>query len=91
MELERPSAEVRRRLWEKMLPQAGLASPFNLGALARFELSGAEIRVVILRASTRAAAEGVEGLTQTLVEEEADALLGSQQKKVSIGFGRRGA
>ncbi len=91
VELERPSAEVRRRLWEKMLPQAGLASPFDLGALARFELSGAEIRVVILRAATRAAAEGVEGLTQRLVEEEADALLGSQQKKVSIGFGRRGA
>ena len=91
VELERPSVAVRRRLWEKMMPQEAAAAPLDLDALSRFELSGAEIRVVILRAATRAAAEGEEGLTQALVEGEAESLLGGQQKKVSIGFGRRGA
>lgn len=88
IELKRPNAEVRRQIWALMLADAQEGHSLDLDALAEcFELSGAEIRVVILRAATSAFEAGESGLTQTHLEREASELLGSQKKKVSIGFG----
>jgi SpoVK/Ycf46/Vps4 family AAA+-type ATPase len=94
VELKRPTAEMRRRIWELMLSEETLGvQELKLDELsARYELSGAEIRVVLLRAATAAFEEGESGLTQTLLEREAAQLLGAQQKSKSIGFGvSRGA
>jgi len=94
VELKRPTAEMRRRIWELMLSEETLGvQELKLDELsARYELSGAEIRVVLLRAATAAFEEGESGLTQALLEREAAQLLGAQQKSKSIGFGvSRGA
>ena len=89
VELRRPSAEVRRQIWEQMLTEdASTSGEIDFTRLAeRFELSGAEIRVITLRAATVAFEEGAQGLTQGHLEREASQLLGAQKKSTSIGFG----
>jgi SpoVK/Ycf46/Vps4 family AAA+-type ATPase len=90
VELKRPSAEVRLKIWELMLSEqtAGVEG-LDLNALAQaHELSGAEIRVVLLRAATSAFAEGEEGLTQALLEREITQLIGAKKQDKPIGFTR---
>lgn len=90
VELKRPSAEVRLKIWELMLSEqtAGVEG-LDLNALAQaHELSGAEIRVVLLRAATSAFAEGEEGLTQALLEREITQLIGAKKQDKPIGFAR---
>ena len=88
--LQAPNEETRYRLWEQMLPsEAPGASKLNLRILAAdYDLSGAEIRVVILRAATTAASLDQE-LNQSLIEEELKSLLNGKSKKAQIGFARR--
>ena len=89
VELKRPSAETRRRLWESMLPaEAPGVDEIDVLSLAeRYELSGAEVRVAILRAATNAAARGEE-LSHDALESEVKSLLSGQAQKSSIGFRR---
>jgi SpoVK/Ycf46/Vps4 family AAA+-type ATPase len=88
--LKRPEATIRLRLWKQMLPEtAPGVSQLNLESLAHdYDLSGAEIRVAILRAATTAAAQDG-GLSQEVLEEEVKALVEGKIKKSTIGFTRR--
>ena len=88
--LKRPEKETRLRLWSKMLPQdAPGVSALNLDHLAEtYDLSGAEIRVAILRAATTAAATN-EVIDQELLETEVKSMVGGKIKKTKIGFARR--
>jgi SpoVK/Ycf46/Vps4 family AAA+-type ATPase len=87
--LKRPSAPTRHRLWQMMLPEeAPGVAEVHIEQLAQdYDLSGAEIRVAILRAATVAAAQS-EYLSHTLIEGEVQSLLEGQAKKQSIGFRR---
>ena len=87
--LKRPSAATRQKLWQMMLPaEAPGVAEIKIDALAEtYDLSGAEIRVAILRAATSAAAQD-ESLSHDLIEGEVKALLAGQNKKQSIGFRR---
>jgi SpoVK/Ycf46/Vps4 family AAA+-type ATPase len=87
--LQRPQAETRLRLWEMMLPhEAPGAQEVNIKALAeRHEMSGAEIRVALLRAATQAAAQD-SNLTHELIESEVVKVLEGKTKKSTIGFKR---
>jgi SpoVK/Ycf46/Vps4 family AAA+-type ATPase len=89
IQLERPQVETRLRLWQMMLPEdAPGASEINLKALAeRHEMSGAEIRVALLRAATQAAAQDL-NLSHDLIEAEVVQLLEGKVKKSTIGFKR---
>lgn len=89
VELRRPNAAVRLKIWTLMLSECpAKEGDLDLERLSeRFELSGAEIRVVTLRAATVAFEEGLSGLTQAHLEREASQLLGAQKKSGSIGFG----
>lgn len=90
LKLNRPSAQERHRLWTSMLPDnVPGASSVDLEALAnRYEMSGAEIRVALLRAATSSASTG-NPLTHELLEAEVTNLLSNQDTKGSIGFSRR--
>ena len=88
--LKRPEADTRLRLWKQMLPEnAPGVDQLDLDTLAKdYDLSGAEIRVAILRAATTAAAQDG-GLNQEVLEAEVKALVGGKIKKNAIGFARR--
>jgi SpoVK/Ycf46/Vps4 family AAA+-type ATPase len=88
--LQRPQADTRLRLWSNMLPKSapGVAE-IDFDTLAKeYDLSGAEIRVAILRAATTAAAQKI-NLNHELMENEIKAMLGGKVKKSTIGFTRR--
>jgi SpoVK/Ycf46/Vps4 family AAA+-type ATPase len=57
LEFEKPKKELRRAIWGKALPkELPLTADVNLDILAeRFELSGGDIKSVVLRTATRAA------------------------------------
>ena len=88
--LQRPESETRLRLWSQMLPESAPGVlDIDLDHLAKtYDLSGAEIRVVILRAATIAAAQEMT-LSHQLMEDEVKAMLGSKSKKSPIGFTRK--
>jgi SpoVK/Ycf46/Vps4 family AAA+-type ATPase len=85
---KRPQKETRLLLWESMLDDSAPGvRALDLERLARYELSGAEIRVVIIRSATMAATFD-KSLTQSLIEDEIRTLLNTQKPKSSIGFSR---
>lgn len=54
-----PEADIRERIWARLLPEDRLAESVDVAALARnYELSGGSIRTVVLRAVYRAAVAG---------------------------------
>ncbi len=57
LEFERPTGKQRRLLWQKVLPkECPLEKDVDFGVLAdRYELSGGQIKSIVLRAATRAA------------------------------------
>ena len=52
VEFERPNQETRRQIWEKLIPKAmPLAKDVNFDELSRSDLSGGEIKNVVLNAA----------------------------------------
>jgi AAA+ superfamily predicted ATPase len=52
VEFERPDGAARRQIWQRLLPQGmPLGADVNLDNLARFDLSGGEIKNVVLNAA----------------------------------------
>lgn len=86
---ERPSAELRKKLWQLMLPQEDeIAQDVNIDTLsAQYDLSGAEIRTCVLRAATQAAVDNSK-LAQAVLEEIATEIEGAKNSKRNIGFGK---
>jgi SpoVK/Ycf46/Vps4 family AAA+-type ATPase len=59
VEFERPDRAAARRIWSKLLPaKLPLASDVNLDALAAAELTGGQIKNVVLNAARRALLRG---------------------------------
>lgn len=59
VEFERPTRTMRRAIWQKLLPdRMPLAKDVNLDALSRQDLTGAEIKNVVLNAARAALARG---------------------------------
>jgi SpoVK/Ycf46/Vps4 family AAA+-type ATPase len=86
---ERPDENLRKTLWQKLLPCADeLGVDVDVDLLAKqFELSGAEIKVCVLRAATMAAVENAK-LSQKMIEEIAAEIEGGKNAKKGIGFGK---
>jgi SpoVK/Ycf46/Vps4 family AAA+-type ATPase len=86
---ERPDEKLRKTLWQKLLPCADeLDADVDVDLLAKqFELSGAEIKVCVLRAATMAAVENAK-LSQKMIEEIAGEIEGGKNGKKGIGFGK---
>lgn len=59
VEFDEPTREMSRRIWEKLLPPGmPLASDVELDTLAKSQLTGGEIKNVILNAARQAAGRG---------------------------------
>ncbi len=86
---ERPDEKLRKTLWQKLLPCTDeLGADVDVDLLAKqFELSGAEIKVCVLRAATMAAVENAK-LSQKMIEEIAGEIEGGKNGKKGIGFGK---
>ena len=87
--LKRPDRETRARLWSSMLSDRvpGIET-LDLDTLSdHYALSGAEIRVVLMRSATIAASSGAP-LSTALLAQESHALLNGQKGQTSIGFSR---
>jgi SpoVK/Ycf46/Vps4 family AAA+-type ATPase len=53
-----PSADDRRRIWQRVFPEEARPEPLDYGFLSRLELAGGNIRSVAVNAAFLAAAEG---------------------------------
>jgi hypothetical protein len=53
-----PAADLRLRIWQKVLPPAAPTAGIDFGALARLDLAGGSIQSVALNAAFLAAADG---------------------------------
>jgi hypothetical protein len=53
-----PSADDRRRIWQRVFPEEAKPEPLDYGFLSRLELAGGNIRSVAVNAAFLAAAEG---------------------------------
>ena len=86
---KRPDEATRLRLWETMLPldSCRVDSEISYVDLAKsYALSGAEMRVAVLRAATVAASKD-QTLTLDLLDAEIRTTLASKPTQNRIGFG----
>ena len=88
--LKRPDETTRLRLWAQMLPRESPgAAEVDIKMLAtNYAVSGAEIRVAILRAATMAASREIL-LSHDLIERELQSMSSAKTKRAPIGFSRR--
>ena len=87
---KRPNEDTRFHLWETMLPlnSQEIDSEIDHHYLAKhYALSGAEMRVAVLRAATVAASQN-QKLTLDLLETEIQGCLNAKKPQNRIGFGR---
>ena len=93
LELPQPDEVLREAIWERHLPLDRLGEECDLSVLARFNLSGGEIRLVVEKAVREAAHAGRRWISQEtllrLAAEEERALSGKGGENRAIGFGSR--
>jgi hypothetical protein len=77
VEFPKPDAELRERLWRGMVPpEAPLGNDVDFAFLARqFELTGGDVKIIVLDAAFRAAEHGGEIRMAHLVDATARQLL----------------
>jgi SpoVK/Ycf46/Vps4 family AAA+-type ATPase len=89
VEFERPGRDLRRRIWQKLLPaKMPLGPDVDLDRLAAWDLSGGEIKNVILNAARLALARDPKGLVRMQEFEQAASMSdGSGWSKAKrVGF-----
>ncbi len=90
VEYERPDAEMRRKIWEKLVPEnMPLAGEVDFGRLSEADLSGGEIKNAVLNAARIAVARGKESKVKMsdfarAIDMETDGKWSEQDSKVGF-------
>lgn len=87
IEFKKPTYEERILIWEKLLPKANFEEKFSVKKLAFYDLSGAQIKLIINNTSLKVAVKDEEFFRESDFLEEIKAELSSdfdKEKKVGL-------